>query len=547
MKKLLLSALLVSFVAMFTNDVKAYTNEVRASGSSYIWRTDNVDRGTVSDLATAINNTLAANREIHVLVGGYLSATIGRLPINVKMYFHGNTFTTTHSGIAVHAKNVSGVKVYDMKLNAPNNFYVFRFSGVSNAVLSGISINGGGIGMRIESSDAKDPWNFTFTDLTVQNCTYENTSSHGLETYSVDRFNITGIVARNTGECGVCLNSSRNGTVGTVDAYRCCKGGGYAGLRLCNTCYNVTSSYLKATECGRGYFVLSGSYNCHLNNCEIYNCSDVGIWLENVTNCTVKAGCVVGNFTRISGSGSYANVSTSCGINGVYKLQNRGTGLVLDGYGRTANGSVCAQYSNGTTHPNAKWEVIALGSYYQIKNVGTGLVLDGYGRTANGSDLAMYSSSTTHVNSQWTFENYDGNYYRIKNRGTGLYIDGMGRTANGDACGQYANTTHVNAQWILVPTTKSALLDENQNLSDGAEDLNGIEIYPNPVQNELNINWSSDKKQNTQVSIFNGTGKCVIEKADISGSVDVSQLNSGVYIIKVTCGNEIVVRKFIKE
>jgi hypothetical protein len=34
--------------------VLAYSNEVRASGSSYIWRTGGVDRGSTSSLATAI-------------------------------------------------------------------------------------------------------------------------------------------------------------------------------------------------------------------------------------------------------------------------------------------------------------------------------------------------------------------------------------------------------------------------------------------------------------------------------------------------------------
>lgn len=85
--------------------------------------------------------------------------------------------------------------------------------------------------------------------------------------------------------------------------------------------------------------------------------------------------------------------------------------------------------------------------YVQIKNRATGLFVDGMGRTSNGSNCSQYAN-TTHVNAQWLIEDYNG-YKRIKNRGTGLYLDGMGRTSNGSVCGQYANTTHVNAQWTI--------------------------------------------------------------------------------------------------
>jgi len=232
------------------------------------------------------------------------------------VYFHNNTFTTTHSGVAVQARNVANVRVYDMKINASRNFYVFRFSGCNKAVLSGISINGGGIGMRMESSTARDVWNYTYYDLTVSNCYYENLSSHGLETYSVDRFSITGIVAKNNGECGVLLNNSRNGSIGTVDAYRCCYKGGYAGLRFANTCFNVTTESVISRECGRGLFVTSGSRDIHVKKAMVIDCIDTwgtgrGIWLEGTPDCSVESGCCNSGITN-TGARSTVKVSTTC-------------------------------------------------------------------------------------------------------------------------------------------------------------------------------------------------------------------------------------------
>ncbi|MBN2444431.1 MAG: hypothetical protein JXJ04_23915, partial [Spirochaetales bacterium] len=144
---------------------------------------------------------------------------------------------------------------------------------------------------------------------------FENCGSHGLETYSIDGFTIEGTVtARNCGECGVLFNQSYNGTVETVDAYNCCWGGGYAGLRYANACNNITTDVLYADRCGRGFFIVQSgpTVNCHLNYAEIRECSDVGIWIENGTNCSVKSGCCESGVS-VSGSGSYANVSSSCG------------------------------------------------------------------------------------------------------------------------------------------------------------------------------------------------------------------------------------------
>ena len=86
-----------------------------------------------------------------------------------------------------------------------------------------------------------------------------------------------------------------------------------------------------------------------------------------------------------------------------YKIKNVATGLYLDGMGRTANGSICGQWSNSTSW-NQRWVLEAYGSNYRIKNVSTGLYLDGGGNTTNGSDLKQWSSDPS-TNLQWQFVN----------------------------------------------------------------------------------------------------------------------------------------------
>lgn len=290
--------------------VLAYTNEVRASGSSYIWRTGGVDQGSTSSLATAINNCIGTgSKEVHVISGGTLSSQINLQP-GLTLYCHNVTFNKNHTGVAFFRDGSGGIKIYDMILNNNSNMGIHT-SRASDIYIQNVRIYGGGISIRIDSHPSRPyeegRWVYR---VHIQDCRFENGSSHGLETYGVDGFKGYGLVARNMGECGVLLNKTINGALGTVNAYRCNNGGGYAGLRLANNCSNVTTDMLYADQCGRGYFVLTGSNNSTLKNCRITNGTGIGVWLENVVNCAVLAGCT-NDGVAVTGSGSYANVSTS--------------------------------------------------------------------------------------------------------------------------------------------------------------------------------------------------------------------------------------------
>lgn len=538
----------ISMQMTFTGSALAYTNEVRQSGSNYIWRINNADQGSTTNLATAINNCIGTgNREVHILCGGTLSATINLQP-GLILYCHNNTFNKNHSGTGFARDGGGPISIYDMILNNNANFGI-RTSRASNIYIENVRIYGGGIGIRIDSHPSRPYEDGRWvSDVHIQNCRFENCGGHGLETYGVDGFKAYGIVARNCGECGVLLNKTINGTIGTVDAYRCSYGGGYAGLRFANNCSNVTADMLYARECGRGYFVLTGSNNCHLNNCQITDCSDIGIWLENVTNCSVKAGCT-NDGVAVSGSGSYANVSNSCSGGGgttYYKIQNRGTGLVLDGMGRTVNGDACGQYANSTSHVNAQWEMISTGSYYQFRNRGTGLFLDGMGRTTNGSDVGQWAN-TTHANSQWSVQQYSGSYYRIQNRGTGLYLDGMGRTSNGSACGQYAGTTHVNAQWQLIAVSSGARMAVEEPEASN-EETALVHVHPNPAAHEITITLPAAYEGEKVANLHDGMGKVAVSDTfrGTTRTLYVGDLPSGMYILKVTNNNKMIVQKVFK-
>jgi endonuclease I len=75
--------------------------------------------------------------------------------------------------------------------------------------------------------------------------------------------------------------------------------------------------------------------------------------------------------------------------------------------------------------------------------------------------------------------------------------------------------------------------------------FNDITIYPNPVSNILNIQFNNSKE--TQVEIYNILGKRVLTKTiSQSQSINVENLKSGIYILKITQDNSTISRKLIK-
>ncbi len=94
-------------------------------------------------------------------------------------------------------------------------------------------------------------------------------------------------------------------------------------------------------------------------------------------------------------------------------------------------------------------------------------------------------------------------------------------------------------------------LDYQQNTirANNATDIEGInnddkiKIYPNPVIDLLNIDYT-DKI--TNVSIYNNTGSLVLKTQSFNNKVDISNLSKGIYSIKVETANKNYTQKFIK-
>ncbi|MFT6137796.1 MAG: Leucine-rich repeat (LRR) protein [Salibacteraceae bacterium] len=87
----------------------------------------------------------------------------------------------------------------------------------------------------------------------------------------------------------------------------------------------------------------------------------------------------------------------------------------------------------------------------------------------------------------------------------------------------------------------------NQDLGINENAVNAlVKLYPNPVQNELFV--ESKDEQITEMTILDYSGRVVkVITNTNANSIDVSELNQGVYLLKVSTGNGVSTKRFIKQ
>jgi len=99
---------------------------------------------------------------------------------------------------------------------------------------------------------------------------------------------------------------------------------------------------------------------------------------------------------------------------------------------------------------------------------------------------------------------------------------------------------------IPNPTINTILaVTEGQFLSVEDFELSGIVIHPNPVKDIIKINTTVNLT-NKIATVFDINGKRMLNKKMDSYSIDVSQLTSGVYFLRLESNGRSISRKFIK-
>ena len=280
-------------------------------------------------------------------------------------------------------------------------------------------------------------------------------------------------------------------------------------------------------------------------------------------------------------------------INGITRLTANGAFDITDGGYGTSNNTNSASCNATTASGNGTVNVIKIlpgdkvmlgGNFTKFNNIATnGIVVLG----SNGRNNAIYTTQTnlTSVNDILvTGTSFiacgRSNFYAATNdrgitkfdlnitNGTIIYIPAFTtqtQTAfntfnlNGSSAissmalqsdgkivtgGRYFSSTHtyINTIYNINRINNDYVLATNQN--EFVKDK--ISIYPNPVKDVLNIQLALGTTIESY-EIYDMLGKKVLAKNTTNSTLNVSQLNNGIYLLKTTTSNGVATSKFVKE
>src|SRR5690606_21098148 len=95
---------------------------------------------------------------------------------------------------------------------------------------------------------------------------------------------------------------------------------------------------------------------------------------------------------------------------------------------------------------------------------------------------------------------------------------------------------------LFTATPATAQLSEEASSKELT--IDGLSIYPNPASGEK-VYITSTKEKPKKVEIYNVLGK-VVHAANVTGNeLNISSLESGIYIMKIREGNSYATRKLV--
>lgn len=210
------------------------------------------------------------------------------------------TITVNDTGddliVPVRAEDVTDIEIPRLNV-AGNPRYGMWIKSCSNVHLGNIwmslpTAESVGLGVRIDASGD----NGRTTNVTLDHAYVEECSSHAVETYGVDGFEVGEVRTQNTGGCGLLLNDTADATVETVDAVNPDPGGGYAGFRVANSAGpNITVQNVTVRGGARGVFGVSGSHGFTVEHVDIEGTGVHGILIQDCQNASINGGTVRNN------------------------------------------------------------------------------------------------------------------------------------------------------------------------------------------------------------------------------------------------------------
>ncbi len=263
------------------------------------------------------------------------------------------------------------------------------------------------------------------------------------------------------------------------------------------------------------------------------------------TNCTVTATYTNACGTQTTLDFVIATTSTPSLSDGTYQIINRNSGKCLTSLnGATSNGTKVVQTTcDGSA--GQEWTVTDTGSgIYTIVHKTSGLYADIQGQSTSAGAHNIIWPDNGGNNQRWNITDQGSGYFHIINVNSGLLLDIAGASnANNAQNIQWNANGGENQDWsfVLVQSSPLKISLSDFDLSKFDENhLSGFSFYPNPADNGTINLTVEDTFLNSQLSVYDMTGKVFFEKTvELNEEkLNLSHLSSGIYFISLNKGNE---------
>lgn len=261
------------------------------------------------------------------------------------------------------------------------------------------------------------------------------------------------------------------------------------------------------------------------------------------------------SYPFVSNSGTSFGLDRNGNLNNAIYINNTGTSAFITNLPYGNNPRTIAFWAKLNTIQTP---------YNMTFSYGTADIGKACGGSFNASNVEFFgyannlSASITNGQNEWCFftYTYDGTNAKIYKNGLLLttVAKNWNTTANGNLLylgvgvgGEYVFNGAIDDlkvyNYVLSDMSISNLYNNNTlSSSDFSQNNLEVALYPNPVQDLLNINVDNAIKS---VEIYNIQGQKVLNST--SNEVDMSSLNSGIYLVKITDeNNSIATKKVVK-
>lgn len=232
-----------------------------------------------------------------------------------------------------------------------------------------------------------------------------------------------------------------------------------------------------------------------------------------------------------------------------HKIENLSNGKVIRA---DLSGSNVVQHIwNNWDSQKWKFEYLESG-FYRIRNKSTNKFLQASDSRSDGVPIVQNTWKNWNIQ-QWKLVYLGNGYYRIENKAHGKCLRASWNEGDNAPITQHSWNNWNSQTWKLVNLSSSARQSaQEEQVSLELEDFSSVvNVYPNPTNKSLWINYPSDTDGTIQMRVTDLSGKSQLQISAIFKSgineleINVDSLKNGVYLLILDTKEGLITRQFI--